>query len=126
MKEEHRAFEVTEVTIQDRYLLMRLSGDFTVDAGKRCVDQMVEACTTAKRTRVLLDCQHVTGSASTIDRLEMVQYSLITRGSIQRIAVVSEAESRKFDRFLESAAINRGIQLRVFANLETAADWLTR
>ena len=115
-----------ELSITDKgdYVLVDFFGEFSVEAGKRCVDRMLEACSQYGRSAVLLDCRRMTGPLTVLDRFQVIQYGEITRGIISRLALVSRPGDILPDNFAESVAVNRGVNLRVFADADKAVEWL--
>lgn len=115
-----------ELKILDKgdYILADFSGEFSVDAGKQCVDRMVEACSEYNRSAVLLDCSKMMGHLTIMGRFQVVEYGQIARGTISRLALVGRTEDTLPDNFVENVAANRGVNLRVFTDIDEAVEWL--
>jgi hypothetical protein len=115
-----------ELEIHDRgnHILIDFFGEFSREAGKRCFDSMVEACDEFGRSTVLLDCRKMTGQPGILDRFLVMEYGQITHRTISRLALVSRQENILPDRFEEHVAVNRGVNLRIFTDIEAALAWL--
>lgn len=115
-----------ELKIVDKgsYILVEFFGEFSVEAGKRCVDRMVQACVEYDRTAVLLDCRKMTGNLRIMDRFEVMVYGQATRGKIARVALVNRPEDTLPDGFSENVGVNRGVNLRIFTHIDKASEWL--
>ncbi|HBH60546.1 MAG TPA: hypothetical protein DDX85_02140 [Nitrospiraceae bacterium] len=113
-----------EVKDRGAYLSFEFSSEFTVSAGKECVDWMVAACAEKQCSRALLDCRQMTGKMSVFDRFDVVNYAQKTRGIIHRIAILLREDQTLPDKFAENVGVNRGIGLRVFTDDDQAISWL--
>ena len=83
-----------DLEIRDRgdYLLVNFSGEFSVEAGKRCVDGIVDACLHYKKSAVLLDCSRMSGRLSVMDRFQVMDYGRVTSGTVTKFAMVGRPE----------------------------------
>ena len=106
------------------YLCCEFSGEFTVSAGKECVDEMIAACAEKDCSRALLDCRQMSGEMSVIDRYEVVTYAQKTRDITNRIAILVREDQMLQDKFAENVGVNRGIGLQVFTDVDQATSWL--
>lgn len=109
---------------QGEYLLVEFCGDFSVEAGKRCIDAMTDASLAMERSKVLLDCRKISGEMPIIDRFAVASYAEKTRDVIARLAMVNRPDVVLPDNFVENVARNRGANVRVFTEFETAVRWL--
>ena len=107
------------------YLLVEFFGEFSVDAGKRCVDRMVEACKQHGRSKVLLDCRRMTGRMPVIDRFDVAAYGAGKREQLRRFALLNREDVVLPDNFVRNVAVNRGLDMKVFTDFEEAERWLT-
>jgi len=116
--------ESMSISNKDSYLLVEFFGEFSVEAGKQCVDRMVEATETYKRSRVLLDCRRMTGSMPIIDRFLVAEYGALKGRSQMQLALLGSKEAVLPDNFVENVAVNRGMEMKVFTDINKAALWL--
>lgn len=114
-------------TIADKgsFLLVEFSGQFSTQAGKQCVDAMVEACVKLGRSKVLLDCRRIQGELPIFARFEVTEYGASKRQHLRQLALVSRPEVALPDNFVENVAVNRGMNMRVFTDFDQALRWIT-
>lgn len=112
------------VTDEGAYVLAEFSGEFSVDAGRRCLDAVVAACSEWERSVVLFDFRKMSGRLTISDRFEVMAYGQTTRGTISRMALVNRPVDILLDSFAENVAVNRGVNLRVFSDIDRAIAWL--
>lgn len=108
----------------DRYLLFEFSGPFDVIAGKQVVDEMLKACAEYGRNKCVLDCRAMTGPMPLMARFEVIEYGQRLRGKVAQLAMVGLPGTMLPDRFVENVAVNRGVNLRLFSDLDEAVAWL--
>jgi hypothetical protein len=113
-------------TIADRgeYLLVEFSGALCVEAGKQCIDAMTEAAREKHRSKVLLDCRKISGAMPVMERFEVAAYSATTRAAIAKLAMLNRPDVVLPDNFVENVAVNRGANVKVFTDPESAVRWL--
>jgi hypothetical protein len=109
---------------QGEYLLAEFSGDFSVEAGKQCIDAMTNASLEKHKSKVLLDCRKISGHMPVIDRFEVAAYAATTRKVIARLAMLNRPDVILPDNFVENVAVNRGANVKVFTDFENAVRWL--
>ena len=95
-----------------------------MEACKRCMDRMMDVCAEQRHLAVLLDCRRMKGQLSIMDRFHIMEYGQITRGAISRLALVNLAQNILPDNFAENVAVNRGVGLKVFTDIDKAVQWL--
>jgi len=115
------------VSIIDKgaYLLVEFLGEFSVEAGKQCVDKMAEACEKHRRLEVLLDCRRMTGNMSVFDRFQVAEYGATKRRQIPRLAILNREDVVLPDKFVENVSVNRGFVVKIFTDLDEAELWLS-
>lgn len=114
--------------IADRgsFLLVEFFGTFSIQAGKQCVDKMAEASLELGRPKVLLDCRRMLGDLSVIARFQVAEYGATKSHQLRQLALVGSKDAVLPDRFAESVAVNRGMNMKVFTDFDEAVLWLTR
>jgi hypothetical protein len=93
---------------------------------------MMEAIALNKTKRVLFDGRTITGNPQTIERFYYGEFAAFTvaqyqdRGIAPAIpfAYVLKEPVLDPDKFGETVAVNRGMRIRVFDNVEDALKWL--
>ncbi len=106
------------------YILFNFTGEFSQEAGKQCIDAMVEVCSQSQISRALLDCRNMTGEIEIMDSFMVAKYGVKMIGSISKFALVGREDQMFPDNFVENVAVNRGINLKLFTDIEKAIDWL--
>lgn len=109
---------------QGEYLLVEFSGAFSVAAGKHCIDAMTDASSEQHRPKVLFDCRKISGDMPIIDRFEVAAYAAKTRKVIAKLAMLNRPDVILPDNFVENVAVNRGANVKVFTDFESALGWL--
>jgi hypothetical protein len=99
-------------------------GAFRLQAAKRAVDGKIRACAEHDRSLVLFDCTGMTGNLSVWDRFQTIVYGQKVKGRVNKLALVGRPGMLLPDRFAETVAVNRGINLKVFTDREKAVEWL--
>jgi hypothetical protein len=106
------------------YIHITFSGQFSPEAAKRCVDEMVAACTREKCAKVLFDCRPMAGDMSVMNRFDIAQYGAVTIPSSLKIAMLGRRDQLLPDNFFENVARNRGVTVTVFSEIDKAIRWL--
>lgn len=92
---------------------------------KKLIALMKEAmaiCVDEGSQKLLVNLLDMPGKIKTLDRLEMgIQGALIFRHHF-KVAVVYRKE--ELNLFAEDVAVNRGLNTRVFSDMDTAMEWL--
>jgi hypothetical protein len=116
--------EILEIQDKKDYLLVSFIGEFNLDAGQRTIDRVLEACIQYNLSKVLLDCRRMTGPLSITDRFLVVDYGQVMLGKVLAMVIVGRPDQILPNRFEETVAMNRGINLRVFDDIELAIEYL--
>ena len=116
--------EFLEIEDKQDYVQVRYVGEFRLFEGRRTVDRINEACTKFHRSAVLLDLQSMTGNISIMDRFNIVVYGQKMIGTVSKIAIAAQPEAGTVSRLVETMAENRGINLKVFYEINQADSWL--
>ena len=98
-----------------------------LDENKQIHQMITKLCKDHNCDRVLIDDQKVTYTASVLSIYQLAKYyttSNIPR-YIKRAAVVANPKYKETNIFFENTTRNRGINLRIFYDIEEAETWLT-
>jgi len=110
---------------EKRYLRAQLSGTWNVDEFPSHVDLIAKECQERKQTLLLIDfASLIWNRVSTLDRYRMGQGAEQLAGKVARVAVLARTDQIDPGRFGERVARNRGINVKVFINLDEARHWL--
>ena len=116
--------EGLKIIQKETYIYFDFTAEFSEVAGKQCVDAMVETCRQLQVSKALLDCRKMTGEIKILESFNVVTYGGKMRGLLSKLALVGRGDQMFPDKFVENVAVNRGINLRLFTDLEEAIDWL--
>jgi hypothetical protein len=114
------------ISKKEAYILFDLTGEFNQEAGKKCIDAMVEACSQSQISKALLDCRNMGGEIQILESFMVAKYGVRMIGSISKLALVGREDQMFPDNFVENVAVNRGINLKLFTDIEKAIDWLKK
>ncbi len=116
--------ETIEVFDEPDFVLATYRGPFSVNGAQEAINRVLQSISGKGPRPVLIDCREMTGSLSVVDRYHTVLYGRKMRGRVSRLAIVRPRERRNADRFVETAAQNRGMAVRLFVDIEDAIAWL--
>ena len=103
------------------YLAVEVVGDWDLEILKSLAGTLAIQTKNLKYDRVLVDAIKVSRAQQDIDRFLLgMHVASVSKGI--KIAVVIPAEH--IDYFFEDAAVNRGAEVSVFADKQTALQWL--
>ena len=109
---------------KEAYVRFDYTGEFSKTAGEQCVDAMVEARSQFRLPKALLDCRKMTGEIQILESFMVAQYGGKMRGFLSKTALVGREDQMFPDNFVENVAVNRGVNLKIFTDIEEAIDWL--
>jgi hypothetical protein len=113
-----------KIVPKKKYICFDFAGEFSEMTGKRCIDAMVETCSQLQVFNALLDCRKMTGEIKILESFMVAQYGGKMRGVLSRTALVGREDQMLPDNFVENVAVNRGVNLKIFTDVEDAIDWL--
>lgn len=109
---------------KEAYVRFDYTGEFSQAVGKQCIDAMVEACSQLQLSKALLDCRKMTGEIQILESFMVAEYGGKMRGFLSKTALVGREDQMLPDNFVENVAVNRGVNLKIFTDIEDAIDWL--
>ena len=117
-------FELGLLTVDAR-------GEFSLEEAKGAFVEMLAAVAQHRAEKVLLDARNVKGKPEDIERFYYGEFAanetrrlVIEQRIVPRFAYVIHEPLRDPQRFGETVAVNRGMNIKVFENLEGAFEWL--
>jgi hypothetical protein len=117
-------FSVTE---EKGYLHIKVRGDNTPETVRRWLTDGLKACIELKCSRVLVE-ENLSGkSLPMIETFSLVgEASKLAWQTVKQVAYLnlSPEQDTKELRFIETVAVNRGVNLKVFTNVKDAEEWL--
>jgi len=122
-----------EVCPESGFLRVDAVGEFSLAEAKRTFLEMLEAVAQHKVRKVLFDGRGLAGEPKTIERFFYGEFvaravaEFADRGMVSRFTqfgYVLEEPVRDKRRFGEAVAVNRGMFVKTFDNLQDALGWL--
>jgi len=120
------------LTSESDYLYVTATGAFSLDEAQLRFLEMLESVAELNLTKVLFDGRMLVGEPQMMERFYYGEFaarsvaSFVSRGlsPATRFAYVLEEPILHPERFGETVAVNRGMRVRAFDNLEAARAWL--
>lgn len=121
-----------EIHPESEFLHVSATGEFSLPEAKRTFLEMLEAAAQHKATKVLFDGRRLTGDPKTIERYDYGEFAaqsvlMFKDGRIPpgaKFAYLLEKPILDSQKFGETVAVNRGMYVMAFDNLEAALAWL--
>jgi hypothetical protein len=123
-----------EIRIQprDEYLYVHLSGTLELVEAKRVSAEFLDASIESGLSNILVDARHVQGYWTTMERFEYASFMVaknlerLQAKNLKnlRIAYVGSEPILDPERFAETVAVNRGVNIRAMTDIEEALEWL--
>ena len=108
------------------YLVARIIGAGTADEASRQFELIAEHCKRANKNKLLLDYREAHAKVSLAEKYFAVEKARIFAQYRLKVAVIDIPERLDPKRFGEIVAQNRGVDLRVFTNVEDAEEWFLK
>ena len=120
-----------DINMEKEFLRVRVFGVFELRRANECFTRMLEAVAQHGAKKVFIDCRDLTGTLSTMDRYEHAVYaerelSRIGVSRSTRFGFVAKPPVLDNERFGQTVARNRGINVKSTDNMEEALQWLER
>lgn len=120
------------ISAEGELLRALVVGDFSLEAAKRGFLEILDAAGRHGTKKILVDGSEVKGEPELIHRFI---YSTFAAGEVAKYVVQHRVGSPQFayvlrepvldpQRFGETVAVNRGMRVKVFDNVEDALNWL--
>jgi hypothetical protein len=113
--------------VEDGVLHVRLSGKFPrelLKKGQNLFQPLIDACSAHNLKKALIDARDLDVDFDTTALFRAGKdAAFLTRIGL-RIALVAREDMR--DTFFDTVVFNRGGDVRVFTDMDTARDWLQR
>jgi hypothetical protein len=123
---------IVEIHPESGYLLGSVMGEFSLQEAKRTFLEMLEAVARHQVKKVLFDGRRLTGDPETLERFyygkfaadAVLQFKDRGVSPATQFAYVLQEPVLDPQRFGETVAVNRGMLVKAFDNLEDALGWL--
>ena len=113
--------------IQDEGVFLRVKAVGTCDNLEQLKEYVLaihQAATSAGLTRALVDERELRYRLSTIDSFESGSFVAEMAPLGAKIAVTCNLEGKADTRFWETVAVNRGAEVKIFDDIESAEEWI--
>jgi hypothetical protein len=122
-----------KVEVKPDYVSMLWEGAFESSDIEYFTTQLIETCKTRRCSKMLIDLREVQGTLSTMDRFNIgltgstKYFKAKLTGKILncRFAAVGHVPLMDPSRFAETVAVNRGVNVKSFTDINEALRWLT-
>jgi hypothetical protein len=114
------------IELKDDHLAARASGERTRNSVSTMTLQIFEAAVANQYSKVLVDVRGLKGRLSTLDSYLVVTevFQKLRGRGLLRAAVLDSKDPGLRVRFIETVALNRGFNFRVFSSRKEALAWL--
>ena len=108
------------------YLIARFTGPGAAEEVWQQYESIAEHCKRANKNKLLLDFLEAHGEISLMDRYFLGGEAQIFKNYNLQVATANRPEHLDEKKFAEIVARNRGVNFRVFTNVEDALEWLLK
>jgi hypothetical protein len=123
---------ILETRAEPEFLYAEVAGDFSLEEAERTFREILEAVVRHRVKKVLFDGRKLIGNPTTMERF---YYGAFVAKSVARLGDRDVSPAAQFAyvltepvldprRFGETVAVNRGMFVKAFDNLEDALGWL--
>jgi type II secretory pathway component PulJ len=126
---------ILKIRVESGLLRVIATGEFSLEEAERTFLEMFDAVAQHKTPKVLVDGRELKGKPSTFERFfygefvaQAVKKQIIKHGEPHdlQFAYVVQEPVLEPQRFGETVAVNRGMWVKAFDNIEDALGWLRR
>ena len=121
---------IFKISAGSGFLHVSATGEFTLGEAKRTFLEVLDALARHNYEKVVIDGRKLTGEPKTIERFYYGEFAAQAVASFRgvsrasKFAYVLEPPVLDPGRFGETVAVNRGMNVKAFENLEDAFGWL--
>jgi hypothetical protein len=91
------------------------------------MEYLALSCKTIGKHRILLDATRITRKTSVVKMLNVAEAIQALKCGAMKIAIITpELANNETSRFLEDAALNRGVHIRYFSDRDAGLQWLLK
>ncbi len=123
--------ESIEIRIESGHVCLRCSGTHSLPGMIAVFQAAMDAALQHDKCKILIDARGVTGQIPFMDRYDSSKFLAEqvkerAPGRIKKVAMVFEAPMIDPSRFGQTVAINRGLNTKMFSEIDEAVEWLGR
>lgn len=113
----------------NHFITLIASGAYSLERAIHLCKLSIDTCLLYNKTKILVDITKVTGNVPFFDRFQyaeaLAQYkSIHALTEVSKIALFGNEPLIDKNRFGETVAVNRGVNIKVFTELNDALAWL--
>jgi len=110
---------------EPRFLWAQYTGPWTIEELVGTAAPVVAECQSRKQALILFDCTLLRPRPMAVgERFQLASSILLSIGIVKKVAFAAPASIIDSEKFGERVARNRGVNLRVFEEVERAKHWL--
>ncbi len=113
-----------EVKKNKDYLELIFKGTFDLSSLKEVIDAIKDAQEKYNATKILVDVTGLSGELVELDRFRAGEYAADVLPRNIRFAML--ADEVRINKFFENVATNRGLNVIVISDRQSALDWLLK
>jgi len=116
-----------DVSFRDekRFVWARFNGTWNLDELPALLESIRKECAARKCALLMIDLLVLqNGEISTFERYKMGMAAASLAGGVGRMAALARPDQIDPRRFGETVARNRGMNIRIFSEVQAALDWL--
>lgn len=111
-------------SLDEQILCFELDGPMTLDSLRTVAATIMATCVRRGFVKAIADARLQTGDLPIFEWHTLATGFELSWPRAVRLAIVDKPERIKPDRFLETTARNRGIDVMVFSEFDAAVEWL--
>ena len=113
------------IEVIDQILRVSASGIFNLNNAKLFFQEILKRAHEEELNRILIDTRGITSDVTTVERFEIAVHMAEQQAFPMKIAFVATEKMVGLEPFMETAAVNRGVNTKVHTDIQEALDWLT-
>ncbi|MBS4063918.1 MAG: hypothetical protein KGZ74_05130 [Chitinophagaceae bacterium] len=113
----------------DNFITLAASGNYSLAKAINLCMLSIDTCLSYNKKKILVNINKVTGNVPFFDRFQfaeaLAQYKAKhALSKVSKIALVGMEPLIDKNRFGETVAVNRGVNIKVFTDLNAALTWI--
>jgi hypothetical protein len=115
--------KISQLEAREKYLFVKMEGPFSLQDALSLFDHVEVEAVRFQRPLILFDVREVTGEIRILARFQIAED--LAQRSFRRLAMVVRSDQLLPDRFMQTAARNRGLIAQPFTEFSEAETWLS-